>query len=239
MPGSRLNGWREVLARIFDKIDTQVNVTPDWLTNPVTHRRLKLDYYYPQLGLAVRFVGLQAAAQKRRKSDEEVEEDEEREDIRATQCREHGVRLVSINPDGEPRESLRALEMATAGATSQLALGAPDPEQRRELMPLLAAARQRVGEFRTKLTIPDRLNLYAEMWQERETALRAQAPLPEPSGVVPDYRIGMSVEHPRFGYGTVTQIAPDGEDRLVTVDFGPGGVHDFSARLACDKLIPY
>ena len=66
-----MNAWREILARIFEDLPNQDNVSPDWLINPATKRRLKLDKYYPDIGIAFRFVGLTAKGQGRQ-SDWEV-----------------------------------------------------------------------------------------------------------------------------------------------------------------------
>ena len=59
MQPNLINGWREVLARIFDGFETEYGVTPEWLVNPDTNRRLKLDCLFPDVGVAVRFVGLE------------------------------------------------------------------------------------------------------------------------------------------------------------------------------------
>ena len=40
-----ISAWREILARIFTGFDEQDNVSPAWLVNPATNRRLKLDRY--------------------------------------------------------------------------------------------------------------------------------------------------------------------------------------------------
>ena len=72
MQPNLINGWREVLARIFDGFETEYGVTPEWLVNPDTNRRLKLDCLFPDMGVAVRFVGLEGNT-KRRKSDQEVD----------------------------------------------------------------------------------------------------------------------------------------------------------------------
>ena len=110
MQPNLVNGWREVLARIFEGFDAELNLSPEWLINPETNRRLKLDYLYSDVNLAVRFVGLEGTGQKRRKSDQEVVAEQEREDAREAVCREHGVVLISIDPDDEPRNALRRLE---------------------------------------------------------------------------------------------------------------------------------
>ena len=62
------NAWREIFARIFERVETQLNASPEWLVNPETHRHLKLDILYPKIGMAVRFEGLQGKHRKRRLS---------------------------------------------------------------------------------------------------------------------------------------------------------------------------
>ncbi len=171
MQANLVNGWREVLERIFAGFDAQYSVTPDWLVNPETGRHLKLDYIYPEIGVAVRFTGLEGPGRKRRKSDEEVADDAAREDSRAAVCREHGVVLLSIDPDGEPREALRRIEMGLARATAQLAMGTAPQVFKQRLMPMLSQARQRAGEFTTRLAKPDALMTYAELWWDRQARL--------------------------------------------------------------------
>ena len=68
MQANLVNGWREVLARIFDGFEIAYGVSPEWLVNPDTNRRLKLDYLFPDIAVAVRFVGLTGTGQRRRKN---------------------------------------------------------------------------------------------------------------------------------------------------------------------------
>ena len=238
MQANLVNGWREVLTRIFAGFDVDVNVIPDWLINPDTGRRLKLDCLYPQVGVAVRFVGLEGTGRKHRKSDEEVAEENAREDARAAVCRDHGVVLISINPDDEPRQGLRNLEMGLARAASQLARSPAPQDYKQQFMPMLSQARARAGEFTNRLTTPEKLNLYAEMWWDRQAALAAQAPVQAPSAPQRDYEIGMDVEHTRFGYGRVVAVEPESSDVKVTVEFTDTSVRSFYASLVGDKLLP-
>jgi hypothetical protein len=238
MQPNLVNGWREVLARIFEGFDAELNITPEWLINPETNRRLKLDYLYRDINVAVRFVGLEGAGQKRRKSDQEVEQEQEREDARETVCREHGVVLVSIDPEDEPKNALRRIEMALSRATAQLAQNGEVPHARKQaLMPLLSQARRRAGEFTTKLTMPERLGIYAEMWYERQANLASQAPENKKhAGPPPAFRQGMDVYHQRFGAGQITEITAEGKDMNITVNFMDGSTRTFLASLVTDKL---
>jgi hypothetical protein len=239
MQAHLVNGWREVLARIFDGLVTEYGLTPEWLVNPETNRRLKLDCFYPQISTAVRFVGLEGTTRRQRKSDEEVLAEEEREQARAAVCRAHGVVLVSIDPDGEPRTALRNIEMGLARASSQLAQNAATTHaQKQKLMPMLAQARRRAGEFATRLTVPEKLNIYAEMWWDRQANLTAQAPAKPAARALPGFEVGMEVYHERFGAGRVTAIAPEDGDTKLTVDFVEAGVRSFYASLVAGKLTP-
>ena len=65
------NAWREVLARVFDGFTAQYDVSPEWLVNPETNRRLKLDVLYPNIGVAIRFRGLQGRGWSQRPNLEE------------------------------------------------------------------------------------------------------------------------------------------------------------------------
>ena len=50
--------WREILARVMGNFEVQTDISPDWLVNPATSRRLKLDLLYPQVGKTYNSVGL-------------------------------------------------------------------------------------------------------------------------------------------------------------------------------------
>jgi hypothetical protein len=239
MQANLVNGWREVLARVFDGFVTEYGLTADWLVNPDTNRRLKLDCFFPEIAAAVRFVGLEGTARKQRKSDEEVLAEDAREQARVAACKAHGVVLISIDPDGEPRVALRNIEMGLTRASSQLAQNTAISHTRKQkLMPMLAQARRRAGEFATRLTVPEKLNIYAEMWWERQANLSAQATPQKPARPAAHFEVGMDVYHERFGTGCVTAIAPEDGDTKVTVDFVEAGVRSFYASLVGGKLTP-
>ncbi|MEJ5198274.1 MAG: hypothetical protein WHX53_05080 [Anaerolineae bacterium] len=239
MQANLVNGWREVLARIFDGFIVEYGLTPEWLVNPETNRRLKLDCFYPQIGVAVRFVGLEGTARKQRKSDEEVMAEEAREQARAAVCRQHGVVLISIDPDGEPRAALRQIEMGLARAASQMALNSAVPHaEKQKLMPMLSQARRRAGEFVTRLTVPEKLNIYAEMWWDRQANLAAQAPARPTAQRLPHFEVGMEVYHERFGPGRIVEMSTEGNETKLTVDFVEAGVRNFYASLVAGKLTP-
>lgn len=239
MQANLVNGWREVLARIMEGFEAELGVTPEWLVNPDTNRRLKLDYLFTDINFAVRFVGLEGTGRKARKSDEEVASEAEREAARAAICRQHGVTLVSVDPDGEPHVALRGLESGLARATAALAQNsAVTHAQKQVLMPLLSQARRRTGEFTARLDPPERLKIYAEMWWDRQANLAAQAPAQRAAAQPQPYRVGMPVYHTKFGPGEITEIQPDGKDMAITVNFVTADVRTFLASLVGDKLTP-
>jgi hypothetical protein len=231
MQANAVNGWREVLARVFAGFDAEYGLAPGWLVNPDTHRRLKLDYFFREIAVAVRFIGLEGTERKQRKSDDELASEIQREQNRAAVCRQHGVVLVSIDPDGEPRTGLRDLEMGLARASAQLAQGAVPHETKLALMPRLSEARRRAGEFTIRLKDPRALNLYAEMWRDRQADLAARAPSGRPPARSRTFRVGMAVEHARFGPGEIVSVQPEDGDVKVTVDFVTAGVRSFYASL--------
>ena len=234
MQANAVNGWREVLARVFTGLDAEYGLTPEWLINPDTNRRLKLDYFFPDIALAVRFIGLEGTERRRPKADDEVATEARREQTRAAVCKEHGVVLVSIDPDAEPRAGLRGLEMGLARASAQLAQSSISHARKQALMPRLSEARRRAGEFTLRLKDPRTLNLYAEMWRDRQAELAAQSPVKAAPARRRTYRVGMSVEHERFGPGQITEVLPEEGDIKVTVDFVEAGMRSFYASLLDD-----
>jgi hypothetical protein len=109
-----INGWREVLARVLDGFETEYGLTPEWLVNPETRRRLKLDYFYPEISVAVRSL-VWRPPDAQRKSDEEVDAEAAVKKAFSI-CREHVI-LVSIELKVSRR--IRGLEAGLAKASSQ------------------------------------------------------------------------------------------------------------------------
>ncbi|MEI2688341.1 MAG: hypothetical protein V9H69_00955 [Anaerolineae bacterium] len=101
--------WREILARTMHTFAVEIDASPAWLINPATKRRLKLDQFYPEAGLAVRFVGLTAKGQPKQ-SDREQQEDQQRDLTREELCRQHGIELFLVDPDyAYPSEQIQRL----------------------------------------------------------------------------------------------------------------------------------
>jgi hypothetical protein len=239
--GLNVMAWREVLERIFAGFVRQCDVSPDWLVNPGTRRRLKLDLLYPEIGIAIRFVGLQGN-RRGAISDWEVAEQEQREDVREELCRQQGIILVAIPVISDrPGDVLRALSDAIGRATRSLAKGSTRLSEKRRLMPLLAEARARCEQMISRIRRPDDLAFFAELGRDREAALVSSlepTPPPRPRSSLPAYRPGMQVTHPTFGIGTIRALTPDGDDLRVTVDFVSAGERTLLASLVADKLKP-
>jgi hypothetical protein len=236
----QLMGWNEILARTFEGFRTEKNASPEWLVNPATKRRLKLDYLYPDIGLAVRFVGMKARGQ-RRKSDWEALEERSRDEIRKELCRLNGVELILIDPnDPHPDRQLTRLQMALGGAARRIAQGKRSQAQAR-LMKQLDEAHRRLEAIRRRVKGPEDLALYAEAWRDREARLVAELsqPAPRPTRRIPPERLkpGQRVKHTHFGVGVIRAIEPGADDTYVTIDFPQHGQRKFALSLLAGKLL--
>jgi hypothetical protein len=237
------NAWREILARVFDGFTTQYDVTPDWLVNPETKRRLKLDLLYPDLGTAIRFHGLQGRGRRQRPSLEEEQQQRVRDAARADLCESHGISLVSIDVvGGEPKASLRELSMALSNTSRRLTKSDLPPPQKGALTEQVSQARSRLDNIARRVRRPQDLRLYAELWQDRQYAeISAAAEQPTTSnGKARVYAPGMTVSHAAFGEGVVQAVRADTgrDDNLVTVRFEDGVQKTFAASLVSEKLVP-
>lgn len=225
------NGWREIFARIFENVTTQFNVTPEWLVNPATNRRLKLDLLYPELHVAVRFEGLQGQKRRRRLSLEEEAQLQVRQDARVEVCRQHGIHLVVVNvATGQPPRVFQQLDVAL----SRTKAGLPDPALRQQI----TRARSLITSLSVRVRTLEDLKLYADLWADRQYQLSepAEAPAAPPSAVT--FTAGMEVEHTAFGPGVVISTAPSNGDTLITVDFITAGQKTLAASLVAGKLLP-
>ena len=239
MPNT-LYAWREILARIFADFPAQENVTPPWLVNPTTRRPLKLDILYPEAALAVRFIGL-LGQRRARLSDQEIAESAARDELRAALCRQQGVTLLAIDPDdADPRATLKEIAKALSRAARTLAQSTRADAEKAEWMPKLAAARRRCEELLGRIRGPEDLDLYADLWRDREAAAIAKAQPVAPPQAIPahDYRPGQWVRHTVYGVGSVVQVENRPDDTYITVRFLTAGERTFAARLAADKLLP-
>lgn len=236
-----MNAWREIFQRVFGNAACQDNVTPEWLVNPATKRRLKLDKYYPDLGIAVRFVGLTAKGQGRQ-SDWKALETEQRDETREELCRLNGVQLLLIEPDSE--DVLKQMD-ALLDAISRAGFNKPNgkgsnlsgAQRTRSLQKAGATA----SELRSRLAKSPAqvMSSLAEAWRDRETN---DLPTPLPLSSPPTRRhainlsVGQVVCHERFGQGEVISLSAEGEDRQVTIRFSGEQDRTFLASLVQEKL---
>lgn len=236
-----LNGWRELLARILVDFPAQENVSPEWLVNPATKRRLKLDLYYPDAALAFRFVGLTAKGQGRQ-SDWEVMEEEQRDQTRVELCREQGVSLLLIEPLEDPVKQVDHLLRLLNRASRLLAQGDQPVQEKLVWQPRLSQARQVAEELRARIARnPEQvLASLAESWRDRDLGGAPQAPEPLPmpatTGDLPALQVGQRVQHSRFGPGVVTDLDGSGSEAKITILFDADQPRTFLAGLVADKL---
>ena len=235
---TNISGWREILARVFHGFAVHQNVKPEWLINPDTNRHLKLDLAYPEIGIAIRFAGLQKKGGSRRLSLEEEQQQHLRDNARAQQCREHGMNLVVIEAiTGDSQGILRSLRTALSDASRRLAKSDRRHNEKAELIERVSQARMRMESIARNMRTSANLGLYAELWQDRQYAEALPDPKP---GNAPDsptvYTVGMAVHHLTFGDGIVQEVKDDMGERLVTVGFVDDTQRTFSARLVHGKL---
>ncbi len=238
-----INGWRELLARTFEGFPQQDNVSPTWLVNPATRRRLKLDIYYLEAGIAIRFIGLTAKGQGRQ-SDWEALETEQRDQTRAELCRVNGVQLITVDAADDPLKQLDHLLSSLSRASRTLAQGEQPAAYKQKWMPMLGAARERANRLRTLLAKnPDQMMAtWAESWRDREMGLSVGTPLPLPpppkkNAKAVRYCAGQRVRHERFGEGVITAIAGSQAETMLSVLFDAAQERSFLATLVQDKLV--
>lgn len=245
--GIALSAWREIFARTFDGFHRQENVSPEWLVNPATKRRLKLDLYYPEIGFAVRFVGITAKGQGRQ-SDWELLEEEQRDQTRAEICRQREVQLLLLEPLEEPvklMDMLARLLLRTFRRTSSLDL---PTKERQKLLQQLDAARICADDLRSRINrAPEQMmNNLAASWRDREAGL-LEAPTPNESTAHNNgaaqknappiqFEPGQRIAHERFGEGVVTACIPEENDMRITILFDGDQERTFLASIVQDKL---
>ncbi len=243
----RTLAWREILARVFEGQRVQTNVSPKWLVNPATRRRLKLDYLYPELGVAVRFAGLTAKGQ-RRQSDWEALEAEQRDQTRAELCRLNGVQLAIIQPLKDPVEELDGLLRVLSRASRLAARDKGSAARKRARMDGLGKAHRVATDLRGRIRRrPEQMMAtLAERWRDREEGLASElqrssaqessrkrkAGLKKLKALQP----GQRVQHSAFGPGVVTGVQGEGEEMRVSILFDASQERTFLASLVADKL---
>lgn len=231
-----VNALKEVLARIFDGFETEYHVSPDWLINPETHRKLKLDVLYPEIGLAIRFQGLRAKQQRAPKSRQDILIDRRRDDVRRHLCERNGVSLAVLNLNTDKFHKLfQELETAMSRASNRFKQDkSRAPEEILTLLNRLSQPRSKARQFRQKIHTDKDWGLYNELWLDRQYL--AAEPESAPAAPAPALSEGMVVEHTHFGLGEVVSVSASGEDTLVTIRFEEGDTRTFMAALLGDKI---
>ncbi len=242
-----INAWREMLARLFDATIVEFNVSPEWLINPATRRRLKLDYLYPEVGIAVRITGLTAKGQRRR-SDWESMEDEQRDQTREEMCRANGIQLIVIDPFEEPAKSMDKVLRILSRSSRLLAEGDETKKRKQRGMDVLGKAHQRATTLHGRLLrTPDQtIATLAESWRDREAGLATElqnasqlaqvTPSPVALKVISALQTGQKVRHTAFGEGVVTDVQGEGPEAQITILFDGERERMFLLKLITDKL---
>lgn len=232
------NAWREILERIFAGFAAQENVTPDWLVNPETSRRLKLDRLYPEAEIAFRFVG-GTGKRKAPVSEQEIEEEAHRDAIRTQLCEAAGVSLIAIDLyESEPRKVMADIRTALSRSARMLAQSNRPQAVKADLTERLAKARQACDRLAPRVRAMGDLSLYAQLWEDRQY-IRRDEPAPQSPVIKTNpFRVGMRVEHDRFGDGQVVEIRNDGSDPVIRVQFDDGTERTFMLSLVVDKMFP-
>ena len=229
------NAWNELFARIFEDVESQLNVSPEWLVNPTTNRKLKLDILYPAIGVAIWFEGLQGKQRKQRLSLEEEVQQRIRGNARQELCTANGIQLIMVQlREGKPQEVFREIDTALSRAGQNIKRDETMWEQVR-------TSRSSASALSRKIVSENDLKLYADLWQDRqfkviETATTAQTATTNTPEII--YTKGMEVEHTNFGPGIVISLSPTNSDTLITVDFITAGQKTLAASLISGKLIP-
>ena len=241
-----MSAWNEVLARTLDGFESQNNVSPEWLVNPATKRRLKLDKYYPDAGVAIRFAGLTAKGQKRQ-SDWDVLENEQRDQTRDELCRLNGVYLAVIDPIDDPLKQVDNIIMSIRRSKKQA-----ESEKKKTVRKLERALLQ-AREIRSRISRnPDQVMAsLAEGWRDRETRMVTELSEPSSNGAqkqkrgrkvnVAKLQQGDKIRHERFGDGEITGLSGDGDDSTISISFGldeAGNPQDktFLVSLVAEKI---
>ncbi|MFZ1753319.1 MAG: hypothetical protein WBO46_00330 [Caldilineaceae bacterium] len=243
-----MNAWREILARAFDGQEMQPNVSPGWLINPATRRRLKLDYLFPGIDVAVRFTGLTAKGQGRR-SDWEALEDEQRDQTRVEMCKANGVQLAVIDPQDDPVKQVDGLLTVLSRASRAVAQGHKERAQKQKAMNALAQVIKETSRIRSNLSKKPEQTLatLAESWRDREAGMAAslqQASTIEKKGasnakVARKFKTldtGQRVQHTSFGPGVITGLEGEGAEMKISILFDGDRERVFLASLVTDKL---
>ncbi len=227
----RVNAWREIFARMFEEIETQLNLSPKWLVNPATNRRLKLDMFYPEIGVAVRFEGLQGKQRRQRLSLEEEDQLHVRHNARIERCRAHDVFLIVVKVTVDsPKTIFQHIDFTLSRAGRQ--------GEDKARFQKISQARAVASNLSHRVKNSGNLKLYANLWEDRQYQVPEAATSPTSSHNEISFTVGMEVEHIIFGPGLIVAVTPSDNDIFLKVDFVTAGQKTLAAGLVVGKLKP-
>ena len=238
-----INAWREILARIFEGFTVEQNTNPDWLINPQTKRKLKLDLFYPEIDVAVRFSGLRGKQQRGRISDQEEDQLKARERLRQQVSTAHGVSLATLDmARAEPDKIFKELEVTLSQANRRLAKDSSLEQTEKEaLLTRLQQARSEVRRYERQINSDKDLALYEDLWRDRQfrEAVTSSEDAPTSSETLPPLTEGLAVRHILFGPGIIQSLTPGATDAetLITIRFDNDEERTFMAGLLTGKLV--
>lgn len=223
------NAWLEILEQILGEFPAVDNATPDWLVDPETDRRLKVDKLYPELGVAIRFKGMSHPVDL-----DELDQMEEaaRSEVRARLCRQAGIALVEIDTDSDaPGKALDDMRTALSAAARRIAQRQVSQEAKRSLLPRIAWAKTTCQRIQNAVSLPQGLLSFAQAWEDRQFGQ-------DDGAVQISYQPGMAVRHSEHGKGLVLRIVPQERegDTEIVVQFEDGSMHTFSSSKASRAL---
>lgn len=228
-PTLAMRAWEEILLDVLGLFTLEKDAKPDWLVNPATGRRLKLDRYYPELKLAVRFTGL--TVKGHRQSIWEEKEDQEREETRKALCDANGVALVTVEPLGNhPADEIGKLCRGLSRTSRRIAPSKRIPHQDKvRALEKLAQARQECSALSRRVHRSEDLIPLAERYRDRESVKvqhSKQSSLLHSkqhgtSVLLSTLRPGVRVRHEKFGSGVVVGVDSEEEDDAkISIRFG-------------------
>ena len=161
--------WLEIVEQILGKFHTVDNATPDWLVDPESGRRLKLDKLYPELGIAIRFKGLLGASRSRDLDEMELMDEAIHDEIRARLCHKASIALVVVDADSDaPGRALAEMHTALSAATRRIAQRRVAQEAKSALLPRVAFAKTACRRIMNAVSSPQDLLPYAQAWEDRQ-----------------------------------------------------------------------
>lgn len=223
------NAWLEIIERILGQFHSMENATPDWLVDPATGRRFKVDRLYPELAIAIRFKGSLAVAAL---DEMELMEEAARDETRAHLCRQAGIALVMIDASVDASgQALVEIRKALSAAARRIAQRRVAKEAKLDLLPRIASAKMACQRISEAISSPEDLLSFAKAWEDRQFGKKGgEAP--------PSYQPGMAVRHSGHGKGLVLRVVPGGgeDETEIVVQFSDGSMHTFSSNQASREL---